>query len=215
MKHLISLFALTALSLSSAVASADIIMNFDVNILQTTANVGDTINWELFARVTGTPNGGLTNFGIAQASVNLRDSLNETLLPGAVGSAFSTYDGRSGGIPDPPELSLIGAFDFQQDAGTAGAGVNPASVLLASGQYTLTQAGIHTLSATPSGDTNQFFSLAGQLGFSAPNYDNVIYGFDSITVAGVPEPSSLILAGAAFGAWTMRRRRAAKHSAPV
>jgi hypothetical protein len=208
MKAVVSLLAVfCGLLMAPAAAQADLVLTYDVNIVQTSVNVGDTIDWQVFATVAGTPNVG-SNFGIAQLSVNLGESEGETMTPGTVGPSFALYANQSGGIPSGTGLNLIGANTLNENFPTVGGGAG-GMFLLASGQYTVTQAGIHTLQAAASGDSNLFFSVDGQGLGSATPYDSVTYNFDTVAVTGVPEPSSLLLTGlAAMGAWRLRRRKA-------
>ena len=196
-----------AIILAPTISRADLVLSYDVNIVQTSVNVGDTIDWQVFATISGTPNG--SNLGIAQVSVTLQESLNETLTPGTVDPAFAGYANQSGGTPFPGGLLAVGANHFPgQFAGAVGNGTT-GSFLIASGQYTATQAGIHTLQGVVA-DASKYFSALGQTTAAAPSYDTVSFGSDSVTVTAVPEPSSLVLTGiAALGAWRLRRRKAA------
>ena len=172
-----------------AAASAALILDYDVNIVQSgSVVVGSSIDWEVFATVSGTPDSG-SNFGIATSSVSLSDSFSESLSAGTIGSSFSGYDFSSGGTFNAPQLQFIGAFDLTQSAATAGTAAG--SFLLASGSYTLTQEGLHTLQALVTVDTSTYFTAAGQSNMSSVAYDQVNFGSDTIQAVAVPEPSSL------------------------
>jgi hypothetical protein len=211
MKAVVSMVALLCgLLMAPALASADLVMNYQVNILQTSVNVGDTINWELFANISGTPNVG-TNNGIATASVNLVESQSNTMTPGTIGPAFSNYDLQQGGTPNGTGLGSVGVTEFSQNAGVTGTST-PASLLLASGSYVATTAGVHTLQSQFAAAT-RYFSAPGQAFGSSVAYDQVFFGSDSVTVNAVPEPSSLVLVSlAAIGGWRVRRRQFARTS---
>jgi len=157
-----------------AAASAALILDYDVNIVQSgSVVVGSSIDWEVFATVSGTPDSG-SNFGIATSSVSLSDSFSESLSAGTIGSSFSA----------------AGSF------------------LLASGSYTLTQEGLHTLQALVTVDTSTYFTAAGQSNMSSVAYDQVNFGSDTIQAVAVPEPSSLaVLALGTCAFWLLRRRR--------
>ncbi|QDT55830.1 hypothetical protein Pan44_38780 [Caulifigura coniformis] len=212
MKAAATRLALCALLLMPASASADLILSYDVNIVQTQVNVGDTIDWQIFATVSGTSNVG-GNFGLARASVSLQDSFSETIAPGTIASAFSFPGGYSfpnGGATMPSGLYNLGTLAIEQNA--LNAATSPGSYLLASGQYVVTQLGVHTLTALAGPDPSTYFTAAGQGNGDALIYNQTNFGFD--TVNAVPEPSSLVMCGlAAFGGWRLRRRRAAQREA--
>ncbi len=205
---------LLGLAVRIPTAQAELV-TYDVNIIESgPVTVGSTINWEVFATISEST---ANNFGIATASVTLKDSFGSTLTPSTVGSSFSGYTFSSGGTFDAPsgELRFIGAFALNQGPSTVGA--DPANggtlgpFLLATGSYAVNQVGLNTLSAIfdPNLDDNTFFTAAGQENALASDF-TVVLGSDTIMVNAnaVPEPSSLAMLGlGACAAWGFRRRR--------
>jgi hypothetical protein len=187
-------------------ASAALVLDYVVDIVESgPVVVGSTIDWTITAAVSGTPDSG-SNFGIATLSVDVSDSLGETLSAGTIGTSFAGYEFSDGGTFDDPVLRFIGALDLTQNAATVGD--SPGSFLLASGSYTVTQVGTHTLQAMANVDTSMYFTAAGQDNGDASPYDSVNFGSDSVEV--VPEPSSLAMMGLAALSplwYRIRRRR--------
>ena len=103
-------------------------------------------------------------------------------------------------------LYEVSAVDFQQDPGTIGAhGSSLTNILLATGSFTATIAGNHTLEVSP-GSTNTHFTAANQDFFVASTYStiNVSNASFSVAPAAVPEPSSIALM--IIGGFFMRKR---------
>ena len=185
-------------------ARGDLMLQYDVTIVQAgPVAVGSEIDWEIRAEISGAPNVG-SNFGIAQLSVDLEDSHQETLSAGTIDVLFAGYEFQSGGTFNTPKLQFIGALDLTQSGTTVGD--SSGSLLLGTGSYTVTQTGLHTLQAFVNVDPSTYFTAAAQSNANASPYDVITFGSDSIQV--VPEPSSLgplgLVACAACG---MRRRR--------
>ncbi|MBX3436211.1 MAG: PEP-CTERM sorting domain-containing protein [Planctomycetaceae bacterium] len=201
----------TCLLAFPAATWADLVITYDVNILETgPVAIGSTINWEIYATVSGTANIG-SNFGIQTASVNLQDSLGETLNPGVVqtgaGQDFAGYPLSNPGTFVGGTLQNIGVFDFgAPGAHTRGETGDLGPFLLATGSYTVTQMGLHTLSAVTSASISRYYSTVG--GTATP-YDVVVNG--SASIQAVPEPASLAMMGlaacGAFGVQIRRRRK--------
>ncbi|MGD9856694.1 MAG: PEP-CTERM sorting domain-containing protein [Planctomycetaceae bacterium] len=193
-------------------------ITYDVNIVQAgPVLLGSTINWQIFATVSGTANIG-TNNGIASAVIDLQDSTGEMLNAGVVqtgnGQDFDNYLFPSGGSWNGTTLANIGAVQFDPDGDTRGEPGDLGPLLLATGSYQVTSLGLHTLSTVTSASDSNYFSTAGPNATVTP-YTSVAFGSDSVNVvAAVPEPASLaMMALAACGAFGLRRRRQASRRA--
>jgi hypothetical protein len=202
MRKLLRPFLLVAGVLFAGQSAHAQTLTFTVNVIQSTVNIGQTVNWELFVTVSGST---ASNFGIAAATANLTESAGVALSAGTIGTPFSDYSFSSGGTGGGGgTLTEIGASLFTQNNATVEArdpanggtvpGLGP--LMLASGSFTAGGPnGLHTLSAT-AGSLNQFFTATGQfLGGGSQNFA-LVFQNDTYTVgpAGVPEPASWLLA---------------------
>ncbi len=183
---------------------------------------GTAVNWSLYTFVTGSTN---SNFGIASLDINLNDSTGDALTAGTVGAPFTDYaipfGFNSGGTEVGGGLTGIGASLFSQNSAAeqidninggivTGGGSQLQEILLASGIYTATTPGLHTLTPSAGTSLSRYFTAASQPLGLASTYSSQNFISDSFTVTAVPEPSSLVfLIGAAgvFGALRCRRGR--------
>jgi hypothetical protein len=116
---------------------------------------------------------------------------------GANANTVSLADGAlsTGVLPDAQGRVLLGTFVFHSNAATGSttlAAVDPTSSAF---------------------DTSSFNSTGG---FPNIDYDPLLVaGSATLTVTGVPEPTSLVLAGLAAVGMALRRRRSARTSASV
>lgn len=173
-------------------------LTFDLTANDTV--VGGTVNWSLTATVTDFSD----NFGINTISADLDSSVDTLTAASVVG--FSGYANRTGGSPAGGDLFDIGAILFQQDSNVVlGASGNLGPHLLASGSFTATTQGSHTLTAS-AGSLNNYFTEAGQAnalgGVFTVNDGSVRY-----TVSAVPEPGSFAVLGVVALLGFTRRRR--------
>lgn len=205
MKHKRNLTVILLLcAFGTSAAQAALVLEYVVDIVEPgPVALGSTINWQLSASVSGTPDSG-GNFGIAALSVNLSDSLSETLSPGTISPAFSGYDLDSGGTFLAPDLRFIGALQDQQGASTVGVNTT-GTFLLATGSYVVTTPGIHTLQASepPGVDSSYYFTAALQNDFNASEYGQITFGSDTVTA--IPEPSGVLMIGLVVAAGLSRR----------
>ncbi len=173
---------------------ADII-NFVVDIQPTEVEAGQSVEWRLFATVSQqSPN----NWGISNLSVNLSDSLGESLAPASVGSPFANYTFFAGAFDSSnKKLTEIAATLIQQNNSTAQAihpnnsmtNTNLGPLLLATGSYVPTTTGLHTL-AVEAGSLNSFFTASSQFLGNGQGFTVAVQS-DSFTVTAVPETSCL------------------------
>ncbi len=184
------------------------------NSLDGPVTVGTEVFWAITATVSDSDAG---NFGIAAASVDLQDDMGETLNPGTVqtgvGEDFEGYTFPSGGAFVGGTLQGISTFTSPQGATTVGVdhdnGGNLDPLVLATGSYTVTTVGLHTLSTlNTSGGISRYYTAAGQTLGSSTAFETVNFGSDTLQVVPVPEPPTLAMMGlACLGAWGTRRRK--------
>lgn len=207
------LLTLGLLIFTSSSRAADV--RFDITTDSTSYNVGDVVSWEVRFSILNSDG---TNFGIETLALNLQDSFNETLTPGTVNTAaaplgFDRYT-TSGGTFDPGGRLLLdigAALLTQSNAHVVGADTSivSGSVLndlqLATGTFTATAVGNHTLIGTR-GSVNNFFTAEGQRVGDGTAYTTVTFNNADFTVA-VPEPGAAVACSVLSGIFLFRRRR--------
>ena len=212
-RRCLPLLTLGLLIFASSARAADV--RFDITTNSTSYNVGDVVSWEVRFSIL---NSDTTNFGIETLALNSQDSFNETLITGTVNTAaaplgFDRYT-TSGGTFDvgTSRLLEIGATIFNQNNSQvvgADTSIVAGSVLndlqLATGSFTATAVGNHTLIGT-AGSANNFFTAAGQAVGNGTAYTAVTFNNADFTVA-VPEPGSAVVCSALGGILLFRRRR--------
>ncbi|MCA9131981.1 MAG: hypothetical protein KDA45_02455 [Planctomycetales bacterium] len=196
-------------------AAAEAIL-FDISTDQTTYVQGDMVHWSIDVNIL---NSTAENFGIASMSMNLNDSLGETLVPGVVPATgpFSGYL-TSGGTPSGSGLIAIGGVLTSQDASVTVPGVGTFKLVrgaddaneaapsnqrsdlrLAEGSFMATRVGEHSLvGSLPSEASNFLFTAAGQQVGAGREYAPISFNNASFTVTAIPEPSSALLFFAAM-----------------
>jgi len=115
--------------------------------------VGDTVHWSTYVSLQ---NGSVSNFGIHTVSFDLDQSRSEDLNPATVSYAFRNYDFREGRVSGGSLVNVLADLDIYYPGIVQVTGANPESTLLASGVYTVTSAGFHSLTLRP--QTNDFFT---------------------------------------------------------
>jgi len=170
--------------------------------------VGDTVDWSVYVQ---TDNSTSDNYGIANLDVTLAESQAESLSAAtAYGPEFSNppYSFRSPGTPSGSSLVGISATEFSNSGNAAQIGGGGPD-LFASGSYTATVLGSHTLTAS-------FFSVADHWNAAAPAMTlssfNVNPGSVNFNVNAIPEPTTIVmLLGLAAGIGPLCWRRRARH----
>ena len=177
--------------------------------------VGSTLDWTLSYVVSDVTT---ANLGVRQAIVDLRNetvpsmgaNVSETMTPANFIVPFS-FAFTSPGTVEADGLREVGYTVVSYNPGLiAGEDGNLGPHAFATGSYTVTTAGVHTLSLSEAIPSSNYFTAATNTDFR--NYDTIITTSSAtVTVVpvGVPEPGSMMLASTLLfpGVMAVRRRR--------
>lgn len=209
MKTCILTLTLFLTALFATTNSNAALITFDVNIVDDTVQVGDTIDWEIFVTVS---NSDANNFGIATVSANLTDTIGDMLNAGTISAPFTDNGFTSGGTVSGNQLVELTSVSFIQSNFTTDGieGANLGPHLFAFGSYVPTTIGTHTLEVS-AGSANLQYTAANQFnGAGTVDFDTVFNSamFNVSESTAVPEPSSCAVLALASMCGIFRRRRA-------
>jgi hypothetical protein len=189
-------FSMIVSLLSPSVGRAEMVM-FYVTTDKASYDPGEMVQWQILFDVGNSTS--TTNFGVSALSVNLEDSFGNTLSTGVINKStspsFLAYDFSDAGTWDGPNAKLyeITVLEFAQSLDVVGRHGNQLNnILFASGSFTPTTAGMHTLLGSQ-GSTNTYFTAANQNFFAATTYESISFANATFNVTAVPEPSSILL----------------------
>jgi hypothetical protein len=196
--------------------SANVVLHINIETDKTTYNLSETVNWTLGVRTEVTA--GESMLGIAGLSIFLDESQAEVLSPGTIDAAWNAdYPIRDGGTVSGVDPSMLEKIEVLTNIfGPTGAigTPSPGFTTLATGAYTATVLGSHTLStSTPVPADQGYFTtlISGTLG-GITSFANADINNGSVDFTVVPEPGAtklfmVVVLATMLGACVHRRSK--------